>query len=159
MDVSDDEAFELLKQLLNKLPRMQRTDERYRRASQARLLLEKDEEARLLSGEIDGYDAAIDQALTNARAAADADDKEAEGHNLGLIKMYSELKSSRLAVMQRAQDALRDALKIGNLTLDDPLLEFRLSDDEYAGLEQELLDYQEQYLEVYEHCRRIEGLG
>lgn len=159
MDVSDEKAFELLEQLINKLPQVQHRDERYKRASAARMILEKAEEARVLAEEIERYDRAMDKALIDAKAAADSDDKEAEGHHLGLIRMHSELKSSRLATMQRAQDALRDALKANRMTLDDPLLEYRLSDEEYSDLEQELLEYQAQYLEVYEHCRRIEGLG
>jgi hypothetical protein len=153
-----DQAFARLDELISRLPDMQEADARFMRARKARGLREARDHAAALEAEIEGYQTTLDQALVAAKASADADDSDAAAHKLLQVRAYDELRYTRLATAQRAQDKLRDLLKTGTLTLEDPLDEYALSDAEYAALESQLLSFQAEYLQVFKHCKRLKGL-
>ncbi|HBT95813.1 MAG TPA: hypothetical protein DEB24_06930 [Coriobacteriia bacterium] len=153
-----DQAFAHLEELFERLPVIREKDARLARAREARELLQAKEARDRTAAEIVEYEAIRTKALEAAKLASDKGDKEAEGRNLAVLRMYADLHISRLASAQRAENALFVALKEGSLTLGDPLGELALDDDEYAALEAELLTYQADYTATYESCLCSENL-
>jgi rhamnose utilization protein RhaD (predicted bifunctional aldolase and dehydrogenase) len=153
-----DAAFARLAELLEQLPAIQEADARLTRAHNARKLREAHERATTLEAEIVGYETMRDQALMDAKAAADIDDSTTEAHKLVAVRAYDELRYTRLATMQRSQNELRQLLKAGPLALEDPLDEYALVDAEYRALETRVNNFQEEYQRLFEYCRRLEGL-
>jgi hypothetical protein len=154
-----EEAFARLEQLVDELPLIQEQDARLTRARDARVLREARERADFLQAEIEGYQHNIDKALKEAKAAADRGDVDEEGRNLGLLRMQDELRYTRLAAAQRAQDELRRLLEQGTLTLEDPLDDYALADDEYAALDARIRAFQEEYHRVFTRCQQLEDSG
>jgi hypothetical protein len=144
--------------MVAQLPAIQQEDACLSRAREARALRKAAESAALLETEIEHYQQTIDKALVDARAASDRQDKDEEGSSLALLRMYTELRYTRLAAMERSRDKLRDLLRQGTLTLDDPLDDYALSDGEYGGLASRIQDFQEEYQHLYALCRHLEGL-
>jgi hypothetical protein len=152
-----DAAFARLEELVALLPEIQTRDQQLLRAREARELLELDRRAHLLINEIAGYERIFNQALLDAKVASDVGDPEAEGHNLALVRMYNELKYTRLATKERAENDLREALKRSDLSLNDPLVELALSDEDYQALENNIHAYQQEYQQVYEFCLSVDS--
>jgi hypothetical protein len=151
-------AFARLEEMVAELPAIQAEDARLAQAREARVLREAHRRAAALEAEIDGYSQTIDTALVEAKAASDQQDAEEEGHNLALVRMYTELRYTRLATMQRAQDEVRSLLAQGSLTLEDSLDEYALPDEDYEALEAAIRAFQEEYQQLYALCRRLEGM-
>jgi hypothetical protein len=151
-------AFARLEEMVAELPAIQAEDARLAQAREARVLREAHRRAVALEAEIDGYSQTIDTALVEAKAASDQQDAEEEGRNLALVRMYTELRYTRLATMQRAQDEVRSLLAQGSLTLEDSLDEYALPDEDYEALETTIRAFQEEYQQLYALCRRLEGL-
>lgn len=151
-----DTAFARLEELLTSLPQVQEKDKLLLRAREARNLLTIERQTRLLQAEMAGYERVFNQALLDAKAASDAGDEEAEGENLSIVRAYNELKYTRLGAVQRSENELCEALKTSGLTLDDPLAEYALSDEDYQALENEIVTFQEEYTTVYEYCKSLE---
>ena len=152
-----DADFAHLEELLKELPAIQAEDARLLVAREARSLREAQRRAHELERELDGYDQLVKSSLRDAKCASDAGDGEAEGYHLGVLRMNKELHYTRLASLQRAQDALRDALKTGTLSLDDPLEELALADEEYEALELRIRSFRDDYLATYERCQALEA--
>jgi uncharacterized protein YecE (DUF72 family) len=153
-----EQAFARLEELVAQLPSVQKEDARLMRAREARCLLKARNQAKTLEAEIENYQQIISRALVDAKAASDQQNEEEEGRNLALVRMYTELRYTRLAIMQRAQDKLRDLLKQSTHSLDDPLDEYALSDEDYEALEAQVRDFQEEYQHLYDLCCKLEGL-
>jgi uncharacterized protein YecE (DUF72 family) len=153
-----EQAFDRLEALLAELPAIQEEDKRLTRAREARELRTTQQRTQLLEAEIASYGKAIDTALIEAKAASDRRDKDEEGRQSALARMYTELRYTRLATMQRSGDKLRALLEQGVLSLDDPLDDYALSDEEYHALEARIRAFQEEYQQLYAFCRRLEGL-
>jgi uncharacterized protein YecE (DUF72 family) len=151
-------AFARLEELVAQLPAIQEQDTCLTRAREARALLEAQKRAAMFEAEIERYGQIINKALVDAKIASDRQDKEGEGQNLALARMYTELKYTRLATMERSRDRLRDLLKRSTLTLKDSLDEYALSDEDYETLLSQLRAYQEEYQQIYALCRHYEGL-
>jgi hypothetical protein len=151
-----DAAFARLEELVAMLPDIQTRDQLLMRAREARNLLDIQERTRLFKNEIAGYKRIFDQALRDAKTASDTGDTDAEGYNLALVRMYDELRYTRLATMERAENELREMLAHSELTLDDPLASYALSDEEYQRLEDGIHAYQEEYQKLYEYCLSLE---
>jgi hypothetical protein len=156
--IDADAAFAHLEELVEGLASIQEKDGLLARAREARELIALRDKARVYEEEIEGYRSAYKQAIRDARKAADADDKDLEGRSLVLVRAYNEMEQSRLAIMQHAQDDVRRALKSGTLTLEDPLEEIALNDEEYDSLKNEIEAFQTDYQKTYELCTELEGL-
>jgi uncharacterized protein YecE (DUF72 family) len=152
-----DQAFAHLEELLERLPEIQEKDTRLTTAREARELLELQERSTRLTTEIAEYESIRDKALRDAKAASDAGDAQLEGQSLALLRMYSDLHMTRLAPMQRAQNALWEMLEQSSLSSDDPLADLALSEQEYTALEEELRAYQLDYQKTYEFCEKAEA--
>jgi hypothetical protein len=128
------------------------------RARAARSLRELRDITIRLETEMQGYKDDLETALRAGNAASEAGDREEEGRQLGIVRMINDTASFRLAAMQRSQNQLQAALRDGSLTLDDPLDEYSLDDAQFAALEDEVLQFQDEYLQLFERCKEIEGL-
>jgi hypothetical protein len=156
--MDSDAAFARLDELVALLPTIQAKDETLLKAREARGLLKADRLARVLEKELNDYQETYNQALSDAKKAADVDDKEGEARNLSIVRAYSELISLRRAPEQRSKSSLRKLLEEGALGLDDPLEEYALPDEDFAALEKEILAYQEEYRQVYALCLSLEDV-
>jgi hypothetical protein len=153
---NSDAAFARLEELVGLLPEILERDKVLMRARTARNLLAVNKRTEQLKYEIANYDQIFQQALLDAKAAMDSGDKQAYDHNFALIQVYNDLKGSRQAPLERSTNELNGLLKSSELTLDDPLLEYALSDADYQALEDEILAFQEEYQTVYDYCLTIE---
>jgi hypothetical protein len=151
-------AFARLEELVAQLPAIQEDDARLCQARAARDLREAQRRADILENELAGYKRTFEQALRDAKGAAEAGDTEEEGRNLALVRAYNELNYTRLAALERAQGELRSLLKHGSLSLDDPLDDYALPDDDYETLTTRVQSFQREYQQLYDLCRRLEGL-
>jgi chromosome segregation ATPase len=157
-DTDAEAAFARLEELVAQLPAIQEEDTRLCQARAARNLREAQQRASILEDELAGYKRTLEQALRDAKAAAEAGDTEEEGRNLALVRAYNELNYTRLAALERAQSELRSLLKHGLLSLDDPLEDYALPNDEYEALTARVQAFQREYQQLYDLCRRLEGL-
>ena len=156
-ELNPDTAFLHLEELIAKLPEIQEKDRRLFRARNARSLIEVIERTRAFEAEIKHYDETIAQALLDVKQAVDRDDKEEESRNLAIVRMYNELRYTRLAPMQRSENELRELLKVTKMTEADPLAEFSLTDEELAGLEREVESFRDDYQRTFKFCQRLEA--
>ncbi|MDR3053765.1 MAG: hypothetical protein LBU48_07890 [Coriobacteriales bacterium] len=155
--IDADSAFARLEKLVAMLPQIQRRDTLLLRAREARNLLEIDARTRMLQNEIAGYERVLNQALLDAKAASETGDADGESRQLSIVRAYNELKYTRLSAMQRSENGLREALKASELTLEDPLAEYALGDEDFLALEAEIHDYQEEYQRLYDYCLSLES--
>ncbi|MDR2196790.1 MAG: hypothetical protein LBO07_02370 [Coriobacteriales bacterium] len=153
-----DAAFARLEELLALLPAIQAEDQRLTRARNARCLRQADARARYFEAQITQIETTRDQALLAGKKASDEGNAAEEGRHAGLARMCQELYYTRLHSMQKAQDERRDLLQQSDLTLEDPLDEYALADEEYEALEARIRDFQEEYQQLYALCLRLEGL-
>jgi hypothetical protein len=153
-----DAAFAHLEELLARLADIQEKDARLTQARAARELIALREEADAAAAAAERHEALFLQALRDAKRAADAGDKEEEGRNLALVRMYDDLRHSKKAPMERARTAFTQRLKATGLAPDAPLVDRALSDEEYAALTAEVTAYQEDYARTYAFCKEAEGV-
>jgi hypothetical protein len=140
------------------LPAIEQHDVLLSRARGARALREAHRRESILAAELDKYQSTINKALLDARKAADKDDKREEERNLALVRINKELHYTRLAILQRAQDEVRNLQKSSGLTSEDPLDDYALSDADYAALETRITAFRGEYQHLYQLLRQQEGL-
>jgi hypothetical protein len=149
------DAFERLETLLSQLPTMQEKGNQLSRAREARRLLELQSYEQVLRQEYAGYKSIHADAMAAAHAASVQGDSAAEAREHGVVRGYAELMATRVAPLQRASQALSDALASSTLALDDPLKELSLDNATFAALEHEIATYQRDYQKTYEHCQEF----
>ncbi|MDR1013362.1 MAG: hypothetical protein LBL86_00010 [Coriobacteriales bacterium] len=153
-----DAAFAHLEELLGRLEDIQEKDTQLARAREARELIALREEAHAAAAASERHEELFLQALRDAKRASDADDKEEEGRNLALVRMYDDLRHSKKAPMERARTAFAQRLKAVGLAPDAPLEDHALSDEELAALTAEVTAYQDDYARTYAFCKEAEEI-
>jgi hypothetical protein len=170
-----DEAFAKLEELVAKIPEIQLIDAKLQQAKNARQLTQLDATYKSYKLEIEGYENAIEQArievwkttnksedegvkatnATEATTSEEATEPEVRrSRALLLMRAYTELRMTRLHLLEKAKAALDRALKDFDLELNDKLPELALTDDEFEQLGRILDDFKTEYQELYDFCNK-----
>lgn len=162
--MDDDSLFARLEELLAKLNEMQEKDAVLSKAKDARELSNVAHLVDNLKAELDRYEEIKRQAKQDIRKAAESRENThlaqgSDSETLALLHMYTDLSSSRLSSLQKAELNLKNILEQGTLTLDTPLEELALKDEAFFSLQEEVRTYQAEYLAVYEECKRRENIA
>jgi hypothetical protein len=170
--LSEDAAFRRLEELVAELPAMEQQGQRLSAAREARQLRQLAAHYRGLDAEwqriTSEYEALLNSEHERSKGEQPAgeqlaDEQPSEGQpstgsneaTLAKLRYLSEYIAVRRTPHTRAHEALEAALQSGTLTLDSPLDELALSDEDFAALEQLVADYQAEYRQVLARCQEL----
>jgi hypothetical protein len=155
---SADKAFGQLEALYARLPAMQEKGRKLGAAREARALRGLKAHLEALEREWERLDAECRRLMAEEhmlREEAPLDDG-----GLGLVRArirpVAEIVALRRAPLAQAREALERALAQGSLSLDDPLDELALPDEDFEALERDVAAYQEAYALAYGQCSALE---
>ena len=151
-----EQGFQLLERMMQQLPQMEQHGRTLARARTARGLLTLQQQVQALEKEFDRLGATLAAATAAAEQAAAAKDEAAHGRELATVRMTAEMLALKRAPLERARRELQQAVADSGLSLDDPLDEIAMSDEQFETLAAELSSFQDTLQQTHKLCTELQ---